>query len=394
MAQQNDEIIDLDRPMDSGEKDLVGGMAMMEMEVEVDGDGHVKVALDGEVHEADEDVDWDDDDSNEGDDVWRLGIAEEPEIPEVLQPEFFPSKVGGAPAWLDRRDLPSAEDLRCTANNHGDPCGRQYAFICQVYAPSEDDNPDAFHRTTFVFACRNPLCCGKPGSVKAFRSQLPRRNDFYPYEAPDYPEAGPKVVEVVDEPAKAGDRMEDEAVVEALEARKCANESFAAGRLDEAEAGYTKAAGMLDALPGAWIAGNKVATEYAKIRGNRAECRLKRGDNAGAVEDCDAALRADPTFVKALFRRARANDGLHAAGGGAACGAIQAARRDLERVLELDEDNDAARGLLKDVKGRCEEAFIFREKEMLIEEEPDAIGDENDPRKLEEAKHIEELLEK
>jgi hypothetical protein len=85
----------------------------------------------------------------------------------------------------------------------------------------------------------------------------------------------------------------------------------------------------------------------------RAECMLQKGDSMQALAECDAALRADPKFVKALFRRAKARLQVHAAGGGFACGALCGARDDLMAALEIDEECQAARDLLKDVKSRC-----------------------------------------
>lgn len=391
--EEEEEVVELGRPMDSSENDLVGGMALMEMEVEVDEEGNVQVVGEGEGNCGGEDDDeWEEGSEDEGD-IWRLGIAEDPEVPEALKPEYFPSKVGGAPAWLDRSQLPSADDLRCTANVRGDECGKQLAFICQVYAPPPDEIEEAFHRTVFLFACRNPLCCGKPGSVRAFRSQLGRRNDFYAYEAPDYPTGGAKVEDFSDDPPAVEDDMSDAAVCAAVEAKKVANDDFAAGKISEAAAGYTKAAELLD-VHAKWSPGGKIAGEYAKIRANRAECRLQAGDHVGAIDDCDAALKADAAFVKALYRRAKGRQGLHRGGGGAACGALQAAKEDLERALELDEDCTPARVMLKEVEVSLEGEFGFKEKELLIEDEPDQDEAELDPKRIEERQHIAEMLER
>ena len=108
------------------------------------------------------------------DDMWRVGLVEPPSIPESLNPEFFPSKVGGDPAWLDPENLPKPAELRCQANVRGETCGRLLTFLLQIYAPVYEGPADAFHRSLFVFVCANPLCVGKHGSCRVFRSQLPR----------------------------------------------------------------------------------------------------------------------------------------------------------------------------------------------------------------------------
>ncbi|CAK9832289.1 Programmed cell death protein 2 [Anthophora retusa] len=96
-----------------------------------------------------------------------------------LESRFFPSKVGGKPAWLDLKCIPDEEDLRC------EYCKEPCLFLCQVYAPYED-NENAFHRTIFVFVCKKSGCCrsNENGNVKVFRSQLARVNEFYPPEPP------------------------------------------------------------------------------------------------------------------------------------------------------------------------------------------------------------------
>ena len=115
------------------------------------------------------DVAFDSDDS--GDDsepIVRLGFLEDPEEYHLLQPRFFPSKVGGRPAWLNPQSIPTSAQLQCGF------CGRTLQFllqacstefrnsqsrllICwQIYAPGKDDA--AFHRSLFVFVCRNADC--------------------------------------------------------------------------------------------------------------------------------------------------------------------------------------------------------------------------------------------
>ncbi|XP_066248550.1 programmed cell death protein 2 [Euwallacea similis] len=96
-----------------------------------------------------------------------------------LQSSFFPSKVGGKPAWLSLDPLPSYSDLSCAQ------CKKVTIFLCQVYAPFEHtpceqlQRDENFHRTLFVFVCRNSACSSP--DIKVFRSALARTNDFYPF---------------------------------------------------------------------------------------------------------------------------------------------------------------------------------------------------------------------
>lgn len=95
-----------------------------------------------------------------------------------LRSKFFPSKVGGKPAWLNLKDLPAVSELYCP--NCNKPC----VFLLQVYAPY--DTEESFHRTLFIFMCKDGKCY-KRNSNKNFvilRSQLPRKNGFYSFEPP------------------------------------------------------------------------------------------------------------------------------------------------------------------------------------------------------------------
>ncbi len=75
--------------------------------------------------------------------------------------------------------------------------------------------------------------------------------------------------------------------------KKAGNDSFGAGRVKEAVEHYTKAL-KEDGVPNG---------DRATILSNRAQCHLKLGDNAAAVDDCTACLTLAPGNVKALFRR-------------------------------------------------------------------------------------------
>ncbi|CAK1553662.1 unnamed protein product [Leptosia nina] len=95
----------------------------------------------------------------------------------LLHPRFFPSKVGGKPSWLDLNNIVLPSDLTC---KH---CNEVMIFLCQIYAPFEEKD-DSFHRTLFIFICKNGPCCRPNNSdnLKVYRCQLPRKNDFYSFE--------------------------------------------------------------------------------------------------------------------------------------------------------------------------------------------------------------------
>lgn len=144
-----------------------------------------------------------------------LGFAELCEDKRRLQSRFFPSKLGGPPAWLSFHHLPDFEALRC------ENCLKTCKFLLQIYSPGDDDvvhdhggghgdtndddhhdnhddvNDDnsisqeegdatdfeTFHRTLYIFICVENLCSKRV--VKCFRSQLSRHNNFYAWDPPN-----------------------------------------------------------------------------------------------------------------------------------------------------------------------------------------------------------------
>ncbi|VEL27597.1 unnamed protein product [Protopolystoma xenopodis] len=102
----------------------------------------------------------------------KLGFAEVCESWRLLS-YFFPDKIGGRPAWLALKHLPLPSHLACQY------CGEPMAFMLQLYSPIEN-NVNCFHRSLFVFICKNGKCFQIGNSpVKVFRSQLPRMNEYY-----------------------------------------------------------------------------------------------------------------------------------------------------------------------------------------------------------------------
>ena len=104
-----------------------------------------------------------------------LGFAEPVDAPGDMLRCQFPSKLGGAPAWLDPVYLPLSSELRCPATD------RPMNFLMQIYAAASDED-HAFHRTIFLFVTPSGTAIGRPGAIRAFRCQLPRVNPYYAHE--------------------------------------------------------------------------------------------------------------------------------------------------------------------------------------------------------------------
>ena len=342
------------------------GQGMVEVQIVPDPDiGGTASALLGMAVD-DEEEDWEDCSDSEQSDCdeenWKIGLVEAPVVPEALNPEFFPSKVGGDPAWLDPKNLPSDADLRCQAKVRGETCGQRLSFLLQVYAPISDGPPEAFHRSIFLFVCSNVLCCGKQGSVRAFRSQLPRENPYYSYEPPEYPDERPKVSEIVEEEEEndmSGGAAD--AVVEA--GRKCKEEGNMLYKASDYEAAVSKYCEALEQMRATacahkkngegregggggdgvlepWLKGTSasVRAEYARICSNVGECWLKQQHFARVVAECSKAIAADANNVKAWYRRAKGWTGIAQRQDAASFGAAQKARDDLTRALKVYAD--------------------------------------------------------
>ena len=97
-----------------------------------------------------------------------------------VESRFFPSKVGGKPAWLDLKYLPAVSEMLCP------DCQMPRKFLLQVYAP-DNNSSQAFHRTIFLFICTTNSCWTESdrSPVLVLRSQLCRDNDYYPSSPPE-----------------------------------------------------------------------------------------------------------------------------------------------------------------------------------------------------------------
>lgn len=116
------------------------------------------------------------------------------------------------------------------------------------------------------------------------------------------------------------------------------NSQFAAGKLADALTYYEHALRLIkDCEP------KEVGTaslEESKVHANRAECFLRHRKWQSAVDAATAALDADSRNVKALFRRAKADQGL---------GDSAAAIADVRAVVHLEPRNQQARALLREL---------------------------------------------
>jgi len=108
-----------------------------------------------------------------------LGFAEKCESKIYLSSLFFPSKIGGRPSWLRWDSLPNSDALQC---GH---CQKQLILLCQIYVPlelpSNSDTAELYHRTLYLFCCRNGPCSKYDSFIKAFRTERLQKTDELNY---------------------------------------------------------------------------------------------------------------------------------------------------------------------------------------------------------------------
>ena len=112
--------------------------------------------------------------------------------------------------------------------------------------------------------------------------------------------ADPQGQPPVDASATGAEPPPPSSAEEARRAKERGNKRFQGRQYESAIAEYTRAIGLADPND----------PEVAKYYGNRAQCHACLEQHAEAEADCDAALRCDPSYVKAIARRATAREKL------------------------------------------------------------------------------------
>ncbi|XP_022105705.1 peptidyl-prolyl cis-trans isomerase FKBP4-like [Acanthaster planci] len=127
----------------------------------------------------------------------------------------------------------------------------------------------------------------------------------------------------------------DEKLSAAEKSKAKGTEYFKAGNYKKAIKQYTKILDYLDSYPDI-PEEQKASYKELVLAGhlNLAMAYIKNKDNAEAVKSCDKALKVDPDNVKGLFRRGQAN---------LAMSDPILAKKDFNRVVELDPENKAAK---------------------------------------------------
>ncbi|CAN6841325.1 unnamed protein product [Brassica oleracea] len=140
----------------------------------------------------------------------------------------------------------------------------------------------------------------------------------------DNPEKKEDQVEAVTD---VGSNQKEKALEDANEAKMEGNKLFGNGLYEDALSKYELALQFAQEFP-----------ESVDLRSichsNRAICYLKLGKYAEAIKESTKAIELNPSYTKALVRRAEAHEKLEH---------FEDALTDLKKILELDPSNDQAR---------------------------------------------------
>lgn len=80
-------------------------------------------------------------------------------------------QVGGCPSFLDPQHLPDSPQCQ--------ECKGTMKFLCQIYAPVDEYEDRAFHRTLYAFAC-SKCQDDSTQTIRVYRCQLPQENPYFP----------------------------------------------------------------------------------------------------------------------------------------------------------------------------------------------------------------------
>eukprot|EP01001_Neometanema_parovale_P006265 NODE_2639_length_1373_cov_108.732000_g2507_i0.p1 GENE.NODE_2639_length_1373_cov_108.732000_g2507_i0~~NODE_2639_length_1373_cov_108.732000_g2507_i0.p1 ORF type:complete len:384 (+),score=81.31 NODE_2639_length_1373_cov_108.732000_g2507_i0:58-1152(+) len=145
-----------------------------------------------------------------------------------------------------------------------------------------------------------------------------------------------------------------EAIDKAAEKREEGNQSYRAGKIEEADKHYSEALDMLNGdVPE--VLSVRVAELCCPCWLNRAQCRLKSSRWKDVIEDCDKVLKLDPESTKAMYRRATAANQL---------GEFSLAMADARKGKELCPENGDFDKLIQSIQKR-EAAELQRQRQQF-----------------------------
>jgi len=162
------------------------------------------------------------------------------------------------------------------------------------------------------------------------------------------------------------DREEEERLEAAEEYKNIGNEHFKNKRYKEAIESYTMASSLDVSNP--------------TYPANRAMTYMKLEKYSEAEEDCSRAIKHDPTYEKALFRRAQCRNFL---------GKLEGAKLDYQAVLKINPKNKLAKKELSEIEARLHQkvkwTFERPKSASKIKHKIISITEKNKPEKFQQS---------
>lgn len=145
------------------------------------------------------------------------------------------------------------------------------------------------------------------------------------------------------------EQLQQKALDQANDARAEGNRCFGAGQYEDALAQYAIALQIAPEMPS--------SSEIRSIcHANSAACLLKLEKYDDAIKECTKALELNPTYMKALIRKAEAHEKLEN---------FEEAIADLKKILELDSSNVQARRGIQRLEPLAAEKREKMKEEMI-----------------------------
>lgn len=169
------------------------------------------------------------------------------------------------------------------------------------------------------------------------RSQPPEEN------------AQPEQSEQQEEPIVSDDELKQKALAQANDAKLEGNKLYGNGQFEEALSQYELALYLAPDMPSS-------VEIRSTCHSNRAICYLKLGKYEDTIKECTKALELNPSYIKALLRRAEAHEKLEH---------FEEAIADMKRILELDPLNDQAKKSIRRMEPLAEQKREKMKEEMI-----------------------------
>jgi len=151
------------------------------------------------------------------------------------------------------------------------------------------------------------------------------------------------------EDALTQDQLNERTLNQANDAKLEGNKLFGGGQYEDALLKYEQALQIASEVPSS-------EEVRAMCHGNRGACFLKLGKYEDSIKECTKALELNPSYTKALLRRAEAHEKLDH---------LEEAIADMKKVIELDPSNDQARRTIRRLEPLAAEKREKMKEEMI-----------------------------